>query len=89
MIQSHLYARLSETRVFNSPAENGEPACIVHQGDWLGVLSRQGDWVHVIGIECEGWVKNNEVESRPPAQLHILMTEGKPIHYVNSPEPLA
>ena len=85
MIQSHLYARLEETRVFSIPAENGEPMCTVHKGDWLGVLGRQDGWVHVIGIYCEGWVMANDVETRPPFQLHILQTEGKPISYVNTP----
>jgi hypothetical protein len=85
MIHSHLYARSEETRVFSIPAEHGEPLCTIRKGDWLGVVVIQGDWAHVIAIECEGWVMLRETESRPPFQLHIFQAEGKPITYVNSP----
>ena len=85
MVQSHLYARLEETRVFSIPAEHGEPVCTVGKGDWLGVLTFHGDWAHVIATACEGWVKISETESRPPFHLHIQQGEGKPISYVNSP----
>ncbi|HEY3385517.1 MAG TPA: hypothetical protein VGK46_03340 [Saprospiraceae bacterium] len=85
MVQTHLYARFEETRVFSIPAENGEPLCTVGKGDWLGVLVLQGDWAHVIATACEGWVKISETESRPPFHLHIQQSEGKAISYVNSP----
>lgn len=86
MVQSHLYARLEEIFVFRLPAENGVPVQKLHKGDWLGVVNRQDEWIHVISTACEGWVRAGEVESRPPFQLHIHLDEGESISYVNFPD---
>ena len=85
MIQSHVYARFDDTRIFSIPAEEGEAVCTVKKGDWLGVIVQHGDWVHVVGVECEGWVKVGDTEPRPPFQLHILVPENGVISYVNDP----
>jgi len=84
MIQAHLYARLTETPVFNHPRDDGLPQHFLHNGDWVGVVGREGDWIHIIGIDCTGWAKAEDLESRPPMQLHACWEEGKPIEYVNA-----
>jgi hypothetical protein len=85
MIQSHLYARFNGTPVFSIPAAQGEPVCLLKKGDWMGVIVQQGDWIHVVGIACEGWVMAGDTEYRPPFQLHIRCREGEQISYVNDP----
>jgi hypothetical protein len=86
MIHSHLYARKSETPVFEDPFDNGSPVYILRQGNWMGVLQREGDWIQVIGIDCTGWVRSEDVEERPPFSLHALWVPGQPIEYVNTPQ---
>jgi hypothetical protein len=41
-------------------------------------------WVHVIGIQGEGWVKAENVETKSPFNLHVQWIPGKPIEYVNA-----
>ena len=83
MIQTHLYARNAETPVFGSPREDGKPSFKLHQGNWMGVVEVSGDWIHIITIDGEGWVKRENTEVRAPYDLHILLSEGL-IDYVNS-----
>lgn len=83
MIQSHLYARKSETPVYIAPVEDGMPTHILHPGDWVGELAREADWIRVIGVECDGWVRSEDLEERPPFQLHAYWTAGKTIEYIN------
>lgn len=83
-IQSHLYARKAETPVFAVPFQDGKPECILQQGNWLGVLERKEGWIRVIGIHCEGWVRAEDVEERPPFSLHIQWSPGNPIAYISS-----
>ncbi len=83
MIQSHLYARKSETPVYVAPLEDGMPVQILHRGDWVGELAREPDWIRVIGVDCDGWVREEDLEERPPFQLHAIWTAGKPIEYIN------
>lgn len=83
MIQSHLYARRSETPVYITPFEDGMPMHILHPGDWVGELAREADWIRVIGVECDGWVRSEDLEQRPHFQLHAYWTAGKPIEYIN------
>ncbi len=82
MIHSHLIARNPVTPVYLLPEEGAVPAFLLDRGSWLGVLSSQGDWLHVIGIECDGWVRREDVENLPPMKLHIQFTPGKPLAYV-------
>ncbi|MDZ4746899.1 MAG: hypothetical protein SH808_00305 [Saprospiraceae bacterium] len=83
MIHSHLYASKSETPVYVAPLEDGMPLHLLHRGDWVGELTREADWVRIVGVECDGWVRAEDLESRPPFQLHAYWTDGKPIEYIN------
>ena len=84
-IHSHIYARREGTSLYLLPSDNANVVQVLHQGDWLGILSRQGEWIQVIGVEYEGWVKSSDVENRPPFELHIHSAEGKPMSYINVP----
>ena len=84
MIQSHLYTNKAETRLYADHNENGTPLSILGQGIWLGELERQDDWIHVLAIQGEGWVKAENVETRSPFNLHVQWIPGKPIEYVSS-----
>lgn len=84
MIQSHLYTNKRETRLYPERNETKEPVCILHQDVWLGELERQDDWIHVLGIHGDGWVKAEDVGARSPFSLHVHWTPGKPIEYVSS-----
>lgn len=83
-IQSHLYASKPETPVFPEPKGESIPVHVLHRGNWLGVLERINDWIRVIGIECQGWVRAEDVEERPPFSLHAFWSPGKPIEYVST-----
>lgn len=83
MIQSHLYARKSETPVYLAPAEDGMPLHKLHAGDWVGELAREAAWIRVIGVDCDGWVRAEDLEQRPPFQLHAYWTGGNAIEYIN------
>lgn len=83
MIQSHLIASKASTPVYQHPSVDDLPVAMVAKGSWLGVMERVGDWIHVIGIECEGWVMKSDVEALPPMGLHAVWTHGKPIEYVH------
>ncbi len=84
MIQSHLYARLTETPVFEKPMDDGKPSRLLHKGNWLGVMERMGEWIHVIGIQFEGWVRAMDVEERNPMNLHINYVPGREVEYISS-----
>jgi hypothetical protein len=75
----------AETPVYRLPAQSGNPVNILHLGNWVGVIERRNEWVHVIGIHCEGWVRAEDLEERPPLTLHALWSPGKPVEYVSSP----
>lgn len=83
MIHAHLYARKSETPVYEAPAVDGIPKHLLHRGDWVGELEREADWIRVIGVDGDGWVLAEDLEQRPPFQLHAYWTAGKPIEYIN------
>ncbi len=83
MIQSHLYTNKKETGLYQEKGEI-EPMCILNQGIWLGELDRVDGWVHVLGIQGDGWVKAEDVETRSPFNLHVHWTPGKPIEYVST-----
>jgi hypothetical protein len=84
MIQSHLYTNKKETGLFAEVGASGKPVCFLDQGIWLGELDRKDDWIHVIGIQGDGWVRVEDVETRSPFNLHIHWTPGKPIEYVST-----
>ncbi len=84
MIQSHLYTRKNETGLYSALEEGSTPLCVLAQGTWLGELDRANDWIHVVGIQGEGWVKAEDVETRSPFNLHVRWTPGKPIEYVST-----
>ncbi len=84
MIQSHLYTRLEETPVYDQPVDGGRTLTLLGQGNWVGVIRRLGEWIRVLSVRGEGWVRAEHVEARPPFQLHVLLSEGDNISYVNS-----
>jgi hypothetical protein len=84
MIQSHLYARKTEARVYADPSVSGQPLRILPRGNWLGVLEQRGEWVQVLTIEGIGWVMAEDLEARPPFQLHASRKAGGLIEYINA-----
>ena len=84
MIQSHLYTNQVETAFYPDREGKVAPLCLLSHGTWLGELERMDGWVHVIGIQGEGWVKAENVETRSPFNLHVQWIPGKPIEYVNA-----
>ncbi len=83
MIHSHLYTRKTETLVYAGPAEDGMPMHILHPGVWVGELAREAEWIRIIGVDCDGWVRAEDLEERPPFQLHAYWTARTPIEYIN------
>jgi len=83
MIQSHLYARKNGTLVHADPVEDGTPVHVLKHGDWTGVIECRGSWIRVIGVDCDGWVREEDLERRPPLQLHACWTDGSVISYTN------
>ncbi len=84
MIQSHLYTNKEGTGLYPERIETANPICVLSQGIWLGELERKDGWIHVLGIQGEGWVRAEDVETRSPFNLHVQWTPGKPIEYVNT-----
>lgn len=84
MIQTHLYARNTETPVFDNPRKDGHPSFILHEGSWMGVLEEKGEWVHVITVEGDGWVEREFAELRSPGDLHVVLSGDFRVDYVNS-----
>ena len=84
MIQSHLYARKNGTLVYADPFEDGRPLHELKPGDWTGVIEYRDSWIRVIGVDCDGWVKEENLERRPPLQLHACWTDGSFISYTNA-----
>ncbi len=84
MIHSHLYARNAEARVYDSPSVSGLPLCTLPRGNWLGVLEQCGEWVQVLTIEGIGWVMAEDLEARPPFQLHASRKADGLIEYINA-----
>ena len=84
-IQSHLIASKAHTAVYSQPIEGAKSVTTVAKGSWLGEIERQGEWIHVIGIDFEGWVMKADAEELPPMQLHVVWSPGKPISYMHLP----
>ncbi len=84
MIQSHLIANKKSTPIYNGPSADAIPVATVAEGSWLGVIEKRGDCIHVVGIEAEGWVKEEDTTILPPMGLHIIWSPGKPIAYVHT-----
>ncbi len=82
MIQSHLYARKTETPLYAKRGDNLEPIHLLGLGNWVGVFEEQDGWYHVLTIQGEGWLRVDDVETRSPFNLHIYWEPGKPIQYV-------
>jgi len=82
MIHTHLIAGKTATPVYHQPTQDGVPVTSVSKGSWLGVIEKHLDWIKVIGIEIEGWVRKTDVEELPPMKLHAIWKPGKPIEYV-------
>jgi len=86
MIQSHLIASHTGTLVYQDSSTDEMPVAVVEKGSWLGVVERRGDWIRIVGIECEGWVMASDVEELPPMGLRAVWTPGKPIEYMHLPK---
>ena len=84
MIHSHLYTRNTETPVYVAPAEDAMTMHILHPGVWVGELAREAEWIRIIGVDCDGWVRAEDLEERPPFQLHAYWTAGNTIEYINA-----
>ena len=84
MIHSHLYTRLAETPVFDEPLDNGHRITILGPAHWVGVIAQLGDWIRVLSVRGEGWVRADHLEARPPFQLRVHWSEGNSIFYVSS-----
>ena len=84
MIQSHLYTYKEVTNLYPERGEAANPMLILSKGMWLGELERLDGWVHVLGIQGDGWVKAEDVETRSPFNLHVHWSPGKPIEYVST-----
>lgn len=83
MIHFHLYARLDDTPVFSAPDDGLRPICSVRKGCWFGVTDRQGEWVRVITVKCQGWVKASEMESKSPLDLHAHVDHDAHLSFFN------
>jgi SH3-like domain-containing protein len=84
MIHTHLYARNSGTKVFGHFVDTGIPVFMLEKGSWVGVIERHENWIKVISIDGEGWVRAEELENRPPFQLHVCWSSNGPKAYVNT-----
>ncbi len=84
MIKSHLYVKFADAPVFERPEESPVPKQRLSRGNWVGVIERVGDWVKVVGVYFTGWVKAEQLESRPPLDLHIEQSETQSIQYINT-----
>ena len=84
MIRNHLYVKSSNTAVFPIPAESSLPSRLLSKGNWVGVVEKVGEWVRVVGVYFTGWIKADQLESRPPFDLHIEQDASKPVAYINS-----
>ena len=82
MIHNHLIAKQDTTPLYATPEADSTPVATVVKDSWLGEVERKGNWVHVIGIDCEGWVKLSDVEMLPPMGLHAVWRPGKAIAYM-------
>jgi len=82
MIRRHLIATQNPTLVYAIPGEESGILAMVPKDSWLGEVEMQGDWIRVIGIDCEGWVKKSDVELLPAMGLHAVWRPGKPIAYM-------
>lgn len=83
MIQAHLYTRNTGTCIFNRPADDSTPLIKMQMGNWLGVLEYMDEWIRVLTIAGEGWVKAEETEKRPHFQLHARWNKGGTPEYIN------
>jgi hypothetical protein len=84
MIQSHLYTNKKETSLYSDKRMTADLICILGKGMWLGEIEREDGWIHVLGIQGDGWVKTEDVETRSPFNLHVHWTPGQPIEYVST-----
>ncbi len=83
MITSHVYAATEGVRLFLDQSGVGQILRTLHKGAWLGVLKREGQWIHVIGSDFEGWVEATAVEVKSPFSLHARRADLTQIQYVN------
>ena len=82
MIRTHLIATQSPTRIYEAPDLKAQTISTVPKDSWLGELERQDDWIKVIGIDFEGWVRKSDVEVLSSMGLHAIWRPGKPIAYM-------
>jgi hypothetical protein len=80
-VQAHLIASKKDTPVYRLPSTDEAIIAFVPEGSWLGVIEEKEDWIHIIGIAAEGWVRKADVKSLPPMGLHVVWTPGHPIEY--------
>lgn len=83
MIHTHLIASKAPTTVYAEPTVESKPMAMVLKGNWLGEIDEKGDWIRVITIDTEGWVRKSDVEVVPPMSLHAIWRPGKPIAYMH------
>ena len=82
MIHTHLIASHSPTTIYSEPSELSAHVAEVAEGSWLGEIESAGNWIKVISIDCEGWVKRADTEGVPPMGLHAVWRPGKSIAYM-------
>lgn len=84
MIKSHLYVKYADAPVFKQPEESSAPQRRLRRGNWVGVIENVGDWVKVVGVYFTGWVRAEQLEAKPPFDLHIHQSETEATQYINT-----
>ena len=83
MVQSHVYTRQSGICIRVFPSCQSRIVHTLEKGDWLGVVRKEEGWLYVIGFTFQGWVAEEDVESKSPFNLHAHRLDPFTIRYFN------
>ena len=66
-VKGHRYAAASGAQLYD--AKDGQPTMVLDGGSWLGVLDKDGEWLHVITAQRNGWVLQSDTRDAAPFTL--------------------
>ena len=66
-VKGHRYAGPAGILLYD--VQGGTSSQLLDGGSWLGVLEKDGDWLHVITAQHNGWVRQSDTRDAAPFTL--------------------
>ena len=77
----HVFAKLDQTPLFNTPNDSNSPKLHLTKGAWIGIVATSSDWLQVITTEGNGFMKIQHTYKEDNFKLRVLPSVSGQLSY--------